>query len=241
MATPRKYLERYSDSLNRLCEASRARVYAILDLIDFSQADADQIVRYVMDAAGSTFEASASVAERLSCEFYDGLRAIEGIDDGFKASPVRSYDSGRMAVSVKEAAEKATTTQKLIDGCCDAVDKETRRAANVNTAGNSKKDPRKPKCARVPVGPSTCEWCVMLASLGFYYQSEESASHSHPNCDCRIVPSFNEQREAIEGYDPKYYLDCYENHDKHPEVRDAINARRRELRAERKAQEGGEE
>ena len=47
----------------------------------------------------------------------------------------------------------------------------------------------------------------MLASRGFVYTTRSAAgflNHYHANCDCRIVPSWNES--SVQGYDPaKYY------------------------------------
>jgi hypothetical protein len=40
----------------------------------------------------------------------------------------------------------------------------------------------------------------MLASRGFVYHTEASASHAHANCDCRVVPSW--KAHEVEGYDP---------------------------------------
>ena len=68
--------------------------------------------------------------------------------------------------------------------------------------------------ARVPSGGETCPFCIMLASRGAVYYSEQSAGadgHYHANCRCRIVPSWN--GAAIEGYDPALYYDMW----KHPE------------------------
>lgn len=65
---------------------------------------------------------------------------------------------------------------------------------------------------RVPVG-ETCAWCLMLASLGYYYRSKETAlgiepDHYHAHCDCIAVP-YNGP-EAIEGYDDyEMYFDMY--------------------------------
>ena len=43
--------------------------------------------------------------------------------------------------------------------------------------------------ARVPQGASTCAWCIMLASRGAVYHTEETAGRSgHVNCDCALVP-----------------------------------------------------
>lgn len=67
--------------------------------------------------------------------------------------------------------------------------------------------------ARVPVG-ETCAWCYMLASLGYFYRSKETAlgvepDHYHANCDCIAVPYSSP--EAIEGYEDTYemYFDMY--------------------------------
>lgn len=51
---------------------------------------------------------------------------------------------------------------------------------------------RRVRYARIPVG-ETCAWCIMLASLGAWYLSYESAGgldpdHFHAHCDCVVVP-----------------------------------------------------
>lgn len=69
--------------------------------------------------------------------------------------------------------------------------------------------------ARVPVG-ETCAWCLMLASLGYFYRSEKTALYKngiepdtyHEHCDCIAVP-YNEPGQ-IEGYDDyNMYFDMY--------------------------------
>ena len=68
---------------------------------------------------------------------------------------------------------------------------------------NARQDPLKPKFARAPTGAETCKFCIMLASRGFIYLTEGTAgiNHYHPDCDCRIVPGFDDDA-GIEGYDP---------------------------------------
>lgn len=57
----------------------------------------------------------------------------------------------------------------------------------------------------------TCEFCLMLASFGFYAKTEEAAEHSYAHCDCRIVPGFDGVT-TVKGYDPdgmyERYNDC---------------------------------
>ena len=74
----------------------------------------------------------------------------------------------------------------------------------------------------------TCMFCTMLASRGFVYHSADTASHAHPDCNCRIVPSWDKKNPAVEGYDPDKYYDMW----KHPEKYE-----KGETLAEKQAQE----
>lgn len=66
--------------------------------------------------------------------------------------------------------------------------------------------------ARVPTGPTTCAFCLMLASRGFVYNTRETAGEFdkyHDDCDCVVVASFDEAQSLVEGYDPDEYLAMY--------------------------------
>lgn len=75
---------------------------------------------------------------------------------------------------------------------------------------NAENDPTKPKYARVPHG-KTCAFCLMLASRGFAYWSEESAGGRgntyHDDCNCGIAPSWGQTK--LEGYDPDRLKDLW--------------------------------
>lgn len=80
-------------------------------------------------------------------------------------------------------------------------------------ARNVKRDPKRPRWARVPSGSKTCAFCELLASRGFVYHSKETAGalkqwHSH--CDCMIVPSWDKELAHIAGYDPDAYYQRYQ-------------------------------
>lgn len=67
--------------------------------------------------------------------------------------------------------------------------------------------------ARVPTGRETCAFCFMLASRGFVYKNEESASAvkrgKHIHCDCVVVPG-EKGSTHIDGYDPDALSDRYD-------------------------------
>ena len=68
--------------------------------------------------------------------------------------------------------------------------------------------------ARVPTGFETCAFCLMLASRGAVYHSRKAAGefrHFHRNCDCKVVPSFEDDPEAelVEGVRPRELYERY--------------------------------
>ena len=83
-------------------------------------------------------------------------------------------------------------------------------AARLTGQRNVRIDPSGPRWARVPMGAVTCAFCVMLASRGFEYSSEESAGRGmqyHDHCDCQIVPAWG--RASLRGYDPDKYASMW--------------------------------
>lgn len=84
-------------------------------------------------------------------------------------------------------------------------------ATRAQTQRSIRRDPTKPRWARVPQGKS-CAFCTMLAGRGFAYTSEEAAGGDgntyHDHCHCRVIPSWGKQ--TLTGYDPKHYASMYD-------------------------------
>lgn len=62
--------------------------------------------------------------------------------------------------------------------------------------------------ARVPTGTETCTFCLMLASRGAVYHTRKTAGewrHFHRGCDCKVVPSFEDDPDAelVQGVKPR--------------------------------------
>lgn len=102
--------------------------------------------------------------------------------------------------------------------------------------------------------PDACAWCRMLATTpqSNLYRSVETASFGHERCHCTAVPvrkgsTFTPPKYTAGWYDEyraaataegTYDLNVLANRvrrDNYGSVKDAVNARRRELYAERKA------
>lgn len=207
MQTPRAWIEAYSRSLNDVSDAARTELERRLYALDWTQdvaAIREQVVAIMQPCCG----ASTTMAARLAADFYDGLRERSGVRDGFKAviDPCREPEATEGAVrAFAQDLVDGKPLEQFVGKCSDRLDQETRTAANKCVEANARRDPKRPRWARVPTGPETCEFCIMLASRGFVYRSEDVASHAHANCDCRVVPSWDGDKAAIEGYDPDAY------------------------------------
>lgn len=204
-------------------------------------ADAREFSIALMNEVGSFYgNAAGDVAY--------ALRDIAAEAAGVELEPV-DYEYAPEAEYVSKAAHYQAG--KLVDGdrpdFVDGIASSSRyfaeRGANDTMAAlgaaDGKRLGKRVRFARVPTGATNCPFCIMLASRGFVYKSELSALNAnHPNCDCRIVEGFDGME--VEGYDQEYYQDCYAHPDDHPEIRDAINARRRELYAQSSAKRRAE-
>ena len=212
MQIPRSYVENYSNALNVISERARAALVDALSQIDYSADVADvrnAVIAIMQPACG----ASSTMAARLAADFYDGLRARFGIDDGFVADGEDMRDPEATEGAVRAFAQDLVDekpVEQFIVKCADRIDYETRRAANMCMAHNVRRDPRNPMWARVPMGAETCPWCLMLASRGFAYHSEAAADHNHSGCDCKVVPSWDKSPE-VQGYDERDYYNRWQD------------------------------
>lgn len=214
MQIPRSYVENYSRALNVVSERARAALVDALSQLDYT-ADVADIRNAVIAIMQPACGASSTMAARLAADFYNGLRAQFGIDDGYMAQVdsqrVPEATTGAVRAFVQDLVDDKPIEQ-FVGKCADRIDYETRKAANECVEFNAKNDPKKPRWARIPTGVETCQFCIMLASRGFVYHTEETASHAHAHCDCRVIPSWDKSPTA-QGYDPDLYYDMW----KHPE------------------------
>ena len=93
----------------------------------------------------------------------------------------------------------------ILKGLLAAMDRWVKAGGRETIERAARRDPRKPRYARVPQGAKTCAFCSMLASRGFVYTSAEDAGtlgQYHHDCDCEPIPSWDKNNPKIEGYNP---------------------------------------
>ena len=225
MEVPRSYLDGYDDALNVLRDRAKSELAASLRMVDYS-ADPERVREAVLDIMQACCGGASEMAAMQSSIFYDGLRErVVGDAMGAYAQDMRSSIGTDKAVRA--------FLEKLFDGdydgfeelCLERIDYEITASAGRCMAYNARQDPDRPRYARVPQGEKTCDFCLMLASRGPVYWSEESAgafTKFHAHCDCKILPFWGSKAvvtdsggvirrggTSYEGYDPDKLFDKY--------------------------------
>lgn len=198
---PRRIIDRFTDGINTISAYGQHVLRESIAGIDLASPDVARVREQVVGAMDSVCGVSTAGVGQLSASFYNTARQYEL---GHAITP--TTETGRNPQATEGAVR--AFAQKLVDGkydefvdlCAGRIDYECKVAAAETCLNNARRDPKPPRFARVPAGDETCDFCLMLASNGFVYHNEVTASHSHENCDCRIVPSWG--ADSVEDYDP---------------------------------------
>lgn len=203
VAIRRQYIDNYVQALHDLDQIGRDALANVLMRTDL--ADTNR-VRAIMRVHCN---ASAQAAAELSAQFYRGMSLLQTGTD-FDARALPSWDATATDIATDAIiAEADGDEQRMVRGLLDRQSYELNRASKVSVHANGRADGREVRYARVPTGAETCAWCLMTAGLGYWFMSEESASHTHRGCDCVIVPSIGRGDVRIDGYDSTVYRDMW--------------------------------
>lgn len=181
--------------------AALDRFWGGLDLQD-PQGSRDALVAFLPDLVASYGEAAAVVA----ADWYDDMREAAGAPHGFHAGLGDLVPDEAVVARARYGAQHLWTenpdqTRRFLLG---VVDQYVKQAARNTLVQAGRRDPWKPRFARVPRGTVTCGFCLMLASRGPVYLTEKTAggfTKFHGLCDCQIVP-IGPNDPLPDGYDP---------------------------------------
>lgn len=208
-------VENYAQGVRDLAGISREDLEASLRAIDLR--DREMVEDLVTIACRTSSQASAGYA----AQFYRGLSILQSGQD-FDAKAMSSYDRQATLIAIRgiynqcDLGDDELDEEALMDKLLDRVEFEVNRASKVGVWRNGQRDSRSVRYARVPTGAETCAWCIMTAGLGYWFMSEEAASHTHRGCDCVIVadmverPGTGDYRDVeMRGYSSAKYREMW--------------------------------
>ncbi|KAA8832602.1 hypothetical protein [Bifidobacterium tissieri] len=177
----------------------------------------------LMDLIPAIADKYGNVGSQAAAEWYDRMRA-KWFSDDWQAvdDTVYTPDEKAMRATIRRLAGHLWSDEEngveadpdvMLRGLRANMDKWVKAGGRATIQRAVSKDPRRPRFARVPQGP-TCGFCLMLASRGFVYSSAEAAGGDmndyHNDCDCEPVPSWDKKNPKIEGYDPDKFYKQYQ-------------------------------
>lgn len=200
---PRSFVEQYTSQLHNLTEVAQSKLVGALSRLNVDSPNFRASVAGLFEYHAKV---SAEAAAEIAAAFYRGASAyLTGeVPD---VTAVSDFDSGSAYAAAYAVEDRAASQADMARQLGNALGYQINSAAGRASRNCGKQDKRHPKFARVPTGAETCAWCVSMAGLGYHYISEETASHTHSGCDCRIVPSWGGSK--VEGYDPDGYANYW--------------------------------
>lgn len=203
----RKEIKKFSRATGKLPKK------AVADLVKFwaalDHADIVACREALDDFLPRLVEVYGSLNAQAAVEWYADLRVRQGIHNTFTPTPAPLTPAPAIHARVRSAlaplAVKADADAALAD-VSESVEGWVHAAKRDTIVANVARDPAKPRFARVPMGPTTCEFCLVLAGRDFVYYTRQTAgelNRFHGHCDCEIVPGFSERGMRIKGYEPE--------------------------------------
>ena len=221
---PRAAVDFLTEEINGISADAQARVLKVLQGINWTPENIAQCRDLVIQALAQVMPTYTTMAAQASADFYDAARELV-VGEKMGAQAISDYDPRKTEGAVRGFVRfvRRDEVQTFNDQVLQRIDYEMKRSANMSVVENGRRDPKRVRYARVPTGAETCDFCLMLASRGFVYQSEGTAGagHTHSSCSCRCVPGWDGME--VEDYDPRSIYDRWQ---------DAIDAKAKE-RAER--------
>lgn len=155
------------------------------------------------------------LAATVAADIYDEMRAESNAPGSFTPVLAGSYAIEAVRANARWAIGPLFSSRPDPDAALSRlageVDRMSLQPGRETIAESVRRDPAKPRWARVPTGPETCAWCLSLASRGAIYRSRETAGGAwdwHRDCDCTPTP-FWPKDPYPDGYDPDGLYEVY--------------------------------
>ena len=180
---------------------------------DATVAEKREAAKLIMEGFVQAYDDKAAV---FASQWYD-YRAERGGARLKQAVTMTVYEPGSVDDVARYQARKLAKEgdAAFARACGEFASNDAFRSLNETIIANVGRDrDRGAMFARVPTGTETCTFCLMLASRGAVYHTRKTAGEwrrFHRGCDCKVVPSFEDDPEAelVQGVKPRELYERY--------------------------------
>lgn len=201
---------------------TRARVEQQAAIVDAIAAKAAEALSGIggmefagmVDAGVAVSRAYTQLSAAVTATYYNEIRTQSKVRRKYTATAYSGFDENDaerafQAIVAEYVAGNATVPIAQLYG--DAAGRFVKDGADYCIRENARRDPAKPRYAIVPNGDA-CAFCIMRASNGYTYPSEDKGIKSHNHCTCVATPVFG--KDKVEGYDVDMYRNEWEEADR---------------------------
>ncbi|EEZ90353.1 hypothetical protein HMPREF0578_0259 [Mobiluncus mulieris 28-1] len=236
----------FQRGLETLEKAMLADLKQVWDAI--TGAEPDTVSRLVQELLPELIDRYGVMAESMAADWYEELTGQQAfIPDAYANEAYRA--STRWALSPLFAGEHgADSLDAAFDRLSGSLVRHMRQYARSTVNESVRRSGGKVSYARMVMGATTCDFCLMLASRGPVYGSSETAGGEgnkyHDHCDCIPVPvvgrwvvdSSTQRGYRWEGQSPGYdfeelYATEYKPYWRENDTIHDVLARRRQAKA----------
>lgn len=205
-------LTQFEQANNGVADLVERDLLDFLGVLNFERPEAVQ--RALFDFIPSLVSEYGDVAASVAADWYDELRAAEGVAGSFRAPlappvPLEQVN-GRLGFATRASGPLWLGDSATLTAFLGMMANEYALQPGRDTVMQAAhKD--KAAYARVPE-PGACKFCLMLASRGFVYSKATAGGTKkfHGKCRCNTLPVWDETRARVEfGYDPDALYDLY--------------------------------
>jgi hypothetical protein len=154
----------------------------------------------LMDVLPQLVSVYGSAAATLGADFYDELRAAEGVKGLFTAFPAEAPDLQQAHAlagwAVNTGTDQGTTLTLVTGGLQRIIANQSRTSVAVSSVA----DPKAEGWQRA--GSGECHFCAMLVGRGEVYSKHSADFASHDHCHCYAVPAFGGRPRLVKPYTP---------------------------------------
>ena len=204
----------YQDNLDNLTDAATDQIETAIqrgdldvkELVNEYARDASQLANDYYDQLRGLWaeQSSEPMPEFLHDKLVDPERVLWQVEHGFSNTDFNGLTYKQV---MEGRARSGVTIDDLWPDLSNVDDAQQFIADMIHTAGrltmqrNIAIDPTRPKWARVCGSAKPCAFCVMLASRGFAYNSQETADFGpgfhDGHCHCSVVPSWGKDKHLL--------------------------------------------
>jgi hypothetical protein len=205
-------LTRFEQANNGISDLVERDLLDFLGALNFERPEAVQ--RALFEFVPALVSEYGDVAATVAADWYDELRASEGVVGSFRAplAPLIPTEqvNGRLGYATRASGPLWLGDSATLTGFLSMMANEYALQPGRDTVMQAAhKD--NAAYARVPE-PGACKFCLMLASRGFVYSKSTAGETKkfHGKCRCNAMPVWDETKARVEfGYDPDALYDLY--------------------------------